>query len=252
MHGALFQAASQFNLLEMLHEEITPEHGVAGYVHDPTQGPACAIAAGAGTIWRNYLVDLPGGRGQTRDRQIDCLADLGAALGNRAGELWRMRNGYALFEPEAPQVLHRLFQAATPLQLDQWRGLLRIGVQRGVQVTLPQASPGQTVSQAYCSALPLAYNPQAPAALLEPFAVLVLEAAYEATLLAAAEAVAGGGSPLVLLTSLGGGAFGNSPEWIARAIRRAVGLVRHMPLEVLVVTLHGAGPALREVVDAYA
>ena len=45
--GALFQVASQFNLLEMTGPDVTPEHGVTGYKSDPTQGPACAISAGA-------------------------------------------------------------------------------------------------------------------------------------------------------------------------------------------------------------
>ena len=45
--GALFQVASQFNLLEMVSPDVTPELGVTRYQGDPTQGPACAIAAGA-------------------------------------------------------------------------------------------------------------------------------------------------------------------------------------------------------------
>ena len=44
--------ASQFNLLEMTGPEITPEDGVTRYAHDRTQGPACAIAAGAATVYR--------------------------------------------------------------------------------------------------------------------------------------------------------------------------------------------------------
>ena len=61
--GALIQVASQFNLLEMVGPDVTPEDGVSGYVYDSTQGPACAMAAGAGTIYRNYsallqVVDL--------------------------------------------------------------------------------------------------------------------------------------------------------------------------------------------------
>lgn len=44
--GALFQVASQFNLLEMMHYSVSPEEGVARYEYDPTQGPACAVAAG--------------------------------------------------------------------------------------------------------------------------------------------------------------------------------------------------------------
>src|SRR5690606_21894238 len=49
--GALFQVASQFNLLEMTSPNGTPEEGVDQYEGDPTQGPACAISAGAGTLY---------------------------------------------------------------------------------------------------------------------------------------------------------------------------------------------------------
>jgi hypothetical protein len=38
------------------------------------------MAAGAATIFRNYLIPFPDGTiGQTRERQIDCLADFGHA-----------------------------------------------------------------------------------------------------------------------------------------------------------------------------
>ena len=42
--GALFQVASQFNVLEMVSEHVTPERGVTGYMYDGTQGPACSMA----------------------------------------------------------------------------------------------------------------------------------------------------------------------------------------------------------------
>src|SRR6476661_6687048 len=58
--NALFQVASQFNLLEMVGPEVTPERGVGIYERDRTQGPACAVAAGAGTIFRNYFVVVNG------------------------------------------------------------------------------------------------------------------------------------------------------------------------------------------------
>ena len=61
--GALFQVASQFNLLEMVSPTVTPEQGVTRYQHDHTQGPACAIAAGAATIFRNYFAPLGGNHG---------------------------------------------------------------------------------------------------------------------------------------------------------------------------------------------
>ena len=38
--GALFQVASQFNLLEMTGPDVSPEDGVTRYVSDHTQGPA--------------------------------------------------------------------------------------------------------------------------------------------------------------------------------------------------------------------
>src|SRR5271169_326409 len=98
--GALFQVASQFNLLEMVSPDVTPEHGVTRYQSDRTQGPACTIAAGAATIYRHYFAPVGGGYGQTAKRQFDGLADLGAALGGALNQsvetLWEMQNGYAL------------------------------------------------------------------------------------------------------------------------------------------------------------
>jgi len=78
--GALFQVASQFNALEMTRPSLTPEDGVTRYQTYHTQGPACAIAAGAATIYRNYFAPVGGGIGQTADRQIDGLAAIGEAL----------------------------------------------------------------------------------------------------------------------------------------------------------------------------
>lgn len=43
-NGALFQVASQFNLLEMASPSVTPDEGVGIYQNDRSQGPACAIA----------------------------------------------------------------------------------------------------------------------------------------------------------------------------------------------------------------
>lgn len=98
---ALFQVASQFNLLEMTGPSVRPEDGVTRYATDRTQGPACAIAAGAATIYRNYFVPVGGGVGQTETRQIDCLDRIGVALNNSGNRLWTMRNGYAMCSEEA-------------------------------------------------------------------------------------------------------------------------------------------------------
>ena len=91
--GALIQVASQFNVLEMTGPSVSPEEGVTRYAHDRTQGPACAIAAGATTIFRNYFVPVAGDIGQTATRQIDGLAGVGEALSGALGRsiatLWR-------------------------------------------------------------------------------------------------------------------------------------------------------------------
>ena len=98
--NALFQVASQFNLLEMVNPEVTPEHGVTRYAFDQTQGPACAIAAGAATVYRNYFAQVNGSIGQTSMNQIDCLSGVGEILGNTHDSLWSMSNGYALCSSE--------------------------------------------------------------------------------------------------------------------------------------------------------
>ena len=54
--GSVFQAASQFNCLEMISPNITPDYGITRYILDPTQGPTCAMTCPAGTVYRNYFV----------------------------------------------------------------------------------------------------------------------------------------------------------------------------------------------------
>ena len=56
------------------HRRDTLEQGMTRYAGDPTQGPACAIAAGAATIYRNYFAPVGNKFGQTKDRQLDGLA----------------------------------------------------------------------------------------------------------------------------------------------------------------------------------
>jgi hypothetical protein len=249
---ALFQVASQFNLLEMTDPDVTPEDGVTRYIGDRTQGPACAIAAGAATIYRNYLAPvpgLPGQRGQRADAQIDCIADLGQALGNHDGRLWRTCNGYVLPAAAALAEIDRRLSTADPAGLDDLRGRLRIGLQWRADVTdLPQ--PGHRVSQALCSALPVAYAGH-PNRAWAHFAALVLEATYEATLLAAAINRAEHGCSTVFLTRVGGGAFGNDTAWIDAAMRRALGMVVDAGLDVRLVAYRFVPDDLQRLADAF-
>lgn len=249
MAGALFQVASQFNLLEMIGPDVSPEQGVTRYQHDRTQGPACAMAAGAATIYRNYLVPVDGVSGQTRERQINTLAGLGHHLAELTGippeQLWTMRNGYALATDNGLEAIANCLHAATEEQLQEMRGLLQIGWHRGVEVTDVADPPRPIVSQVFCSALPVAYS-HLGRTRWEALARLVLEAAFEATLLATCIEAGEGGSNRVLLTRLGGGAFGNDDQWIDDAIERALQIVENAGLDLLLVHFRDVPGSMRE------
>jgi hypothetical protein len=101
------------------------------------------------------------------------------------------------------------------------------------------------VSQAFCSALPVAYS-RVPPAHWKPFASLILEAAYEATMLAAVLNKQRGASNVVLLTLLGGGAFGNADDWILGAIRRALSMMSGFALDVRLVSYREPSLALQQ------
>ncbi len=232
--GALFQVASQFNLLEMMSPNVIPEEGVDIYESDPTQGPACAIAAGAGTIYRNYFADVNGEIGQTSNNQIDCLADIGTALGNSNKQLWKMTNGYALAHEEGLQKIKNQLKSATEPEIDGLRKLLRIGVQWDTQVTLNDAK--HLVTQAYCSALPVAYSQNTSLELWPEFAQLVLEASYESTICAGILNFLNTGNNKVFLTLVGGGVFGNDISWIINAIHRVLNLYSHCGLDIVIVS----------------
>ena len=238
--GALFQVASQFNLLEMTSPRVTPEDGVTRYRNDPTQGPACAIAAGAATIYRNYGVVMKDGVGQTRTRQIDALSGVGdwmvSRIGGKVSDLWSMENGYAMCRRTGLSAINDLLSQLSPVEQDELRGQLAIGLHWDVEVTASDF-PRQVVSQAFCSALPVAYGAHlAPAHDWEAFARLILEASYEATLWAAVENARRGMSNIVLLTRVGGGVFGNADEWIDDAIMRALRLTQDFDLDVRMVS----------------
>jgi hypothetical protein len=244
--GALFQVASQPNLLEMTGPSVTPEDGVGRYERDQTQGPTCAIAAGAGTIYRNYFAEVEGQLGQTSDRQINCLEGVGAALGNDREDLWRMENGYVLAFEDGLRHVGEKLQEMSPEETGRLRGRLRVGIQQGTEVTLPGA--GHEVTQVYASALPVAYS-AASAEMWAPFAKLVLEAAYEATLRTGIQNGMQTGNWTVYLTLLGGGAFGNRPEWIIGAIRRALNTCQDWPLEVAIVSYGQPDPNVSQLVS---
>ena len=146
-----------------------------------------------------------------------------------------MRNGYALATQKGLNAIGRHLETLTAEQTDILRGQLRIGIHSDVEVTEAAGRSRPLVSQCFCSALPVAYSRVSPAQ-WQPFASLVLEAAYEATMWAAVLNAQRSPSNVVFLTLLGGGAFGNHTDWIHAAMSRALNLMRSFALDVRIVS----------------
>ena len=246
--GSLFQVASQFNLLEMVSPNLTPERGIGIYENDRTQGPACAIACGAGTMYRNYFAVVNGRIGQSAENQIDCLADIGTALNNSGNRLWEMKNGYALASHDGLIEISNRLQVSGENEIDVLRQLLRIGIQWHTQVTIGDVR--HAVTQVYCSALPVAYSNHSPG-LWKNFAQLVLDASYEATICAAILNSQATGNNRVFLTLLGGGAFGNASEWITAGIKRALNLYKDWNLDVAIVSYGTSKQSVRQLIEPF-
>ena len=137
-----------------------------GHTHPPTVG-------------RGFLF-FGVSKGQIADRQINAFSGLAAALGMRV----EVQNGYVW--PTEAQLVQAsdVITAADEDERDRLAGTLAIGVHADTEVTWMNA--GHSVTQAFCSALPIAYLHDLQDAPWEPLARLVLDAAYEATLAAAA------------------------------------------------------------------
>lgn len=253
-----FQVASQFNCLEFVSQHVTPEEGVTGYVRDRTQGPACAIACGPATIFRNYFVPVKNGKvaddankedfkGQTRDEQINCIREFElealSGVGGLEGDFFKLEGGYTMTDREK---LARFNDAMTGEDvMRRVESKLRVGMHSDVQVT--SQNWGQTsvddaehkVTQVFGSACPISYNRCTSESDWEKLAKMVLNASYEATLWAALlnavrhdYALA---SNCVYLTCLGGGVFGNPTSWILEAIKKALIAVEGYNLDVRIV-----------------
>ena len=224
--NALFQVTSQFNLLEMINPDITPEMGIDRYENDFTQGPTCAIACGAGTIYRNYFVEVNGKIGQTKDNQINCIDSVMKGFLD-TDYIFKMKNGYLIIKD-----LERFNQVFSYIGEDLLKDNLKIGIMWNTEVTI---SPNKhKVSQIYCSAFPISYN-QYFSNEVEKFAKLILEATYEATICAGILNYIKTGNNKVFLTFVGGGVFGNKIEWIRDAIDKTLQNYQNSGLDIYLV-----------------
>ena len=159
--GATFQVASQFNCLEFVGPSVTPEDGVTGYAWDKTQGPCCAIACGASTIYRNYFG--LNGAPQTASSQIENLRDVLTHLGPLDGR-FDVRGGYTMADDAALRALTEKVASLDEAGRDAVKALLRIGLQTDCQVTSQNwgrdqlRDPDHVVTQIFASACSVAYS----------------------------------------------------------------------------------------------
>lgn len=231
--GSVFQVASQFNCLEMVGPSMTPEMGITIYEDDGTQGPRCAMACPAATVFRNYFWE---GRGQTggNQNQLNTAKDLEKILDNEKLNYWNMKNGYMMPRSGAMKEVGEKISAEEGLRESLFLGG-RVGIHWDTEV-----APGtHTVTQVFCSAVPITYTQTGKGTKpkeWQSMAEIILESAYEATILTGAIIAKKKGERVkVFLTLLGGGAFGNPSPWICAAMEKA--LLSHMdkPLDVKLV-----------------
>jgi len=192
-----------------------------------------SIAAGPATVYRNYFAPVTRAdgslqEGQTEDLQINNLADLEEIVGNSPqGRFWENVGGYTLAQDRGLKTLNHTLQK---LDREKIKDKLRVGIHCDVQVTSTNwgnnqiRDPDHTCTQVFCSACSVAYSRNGTGPWAQ-FATLVLEGAYEATLLAALMHALRypdkPGAKVVYLTAVGGGVFGNDMSWIATALDMA-------------------------------
>ncbi|KAL5264928.1 hypothetical protein ACHWQZ_G005875 [Mnemiopsis leidyi] len=243
-NGAVFQVASQFNCLEFINPAITPEAGVDRYEYDHTQGPACSIACGAATVYRNYYVDMPiterpgqtePQEGQTEDRQLDGFEDIAEILGNHDNQQFTQKNGYLTAnEKQLDVFLERLeelkkeecWDTEEKVYENMW-SKLKLGVHHDVEVTskdwgaVLSDSPGLRITQVFASAAAVGYSRSINRSKWEILARGILDASYDGLFAVAAQ----NKTKKLFITFIGGGVFQNSMSWISDAIYRAA--VKH-------------------------
>ena len=251
--GAIFQATAEHNCLQLrpahgLDGPATPETGVASYVWDKSQGASCAIACAPGAVVRAYFA-LDGGKPQTNEDQINTLEPLIAFLTRQASDptrpLVRVSNGYVDLSDSNSAELGGIVNGLSEKDRETAKGLLRVGWQKNTAVTCTKKrvwsdepwykGPGHLVHQVYASPLYVLHSERE----WEPLARLVLEAAYEATMLVAvlvgAEKARAekGTRQKVVLTALGREAGGDI-EWVADATVSALAKFERADLDVVI------------------
>ena len=231
---ALFQVASQFNLLEMASPSTTPEDGVGIYWYDPTQGPKCAQSTIGATLFRNYFIEHEGHDGQSKNRQLNGLQTILEQIGINEGPAYRYENGYVRLSKDHLLKCSRHIIGMTTKQREDLMGELFVGIHWGCQVNGSDGPLDQHVSMIFCSGLPLGEYARNGVRRgdAEALAELIQDGMQEATMLAGVLNQAKFRNNTVVLTKLGHGVFGNETSWVVKARNRAIERCP-FPLDVL-------------------
>jgi hypothetical protein len=221
--GTLFQVASQFNCLESPGPHVTP---IATYVTDSTQGPRASVSAFPGTFLRHYAAPgLDGGVFvQTARRQINLLEDAVSP------DVATVDCGYLRAQGVRDE-------SALREALENNFGRIRVGVHDDVEVVFgtnwggPVPAGAPTIAQVFTSTMALGGYSFGGSGRYDACCSLLLRAAYLGTILSALDL----GKAAVVLTLIGGGAFGNKTPRIWDAILWAVERAgRSAPADLLV------------------
>lgn len=231
----VFQVSSNVSCLETKPGRM-PEDGVTCYASDRSQGADSALACPAATVFRNYFYKGQGqgsGLGGAPGQLLDCLEKAGEFLHNTAEGYWIIQDGMCV--PRTAGKMASLSRRVSnePPFAEAFRSLVQVGVHWDTEVEPAQ----HRVCQVFCFGLPIKCLMAGRSADWAGFAMLVLEAAYEATLSAAAILATKRGKRVkVFLTPLGI-EWENKREWIAAALDRALSAFQDEPLDVYLLRL---------------
>ena len=115
---------------------------------------------------RDFFAPVCGSYGQQRNDKLNGFAGLAVALAcveAAVTALWTMQNGYAQCTRAGLDAITQHLTGLRSEQVDALRGKLCIRIHRDVEVTEAAKGPRPLVSQAFCSALPVAYGRSVPA-----------------------------------------------------------------------------------------
>lgn len=261
-----FQCASQFNCLEFPSEKYIPELGITNYVYDSTQGPACAVACPAGTLFRNYFINIGNQIGQNKTIQINNL-DVAENILHPYDDspFWNVKNGYVFSTTDKLNKLNTILNNETISK--QVLKSIKVGIQSNTQVLMKNKNEPlinikpKLVTQIYCSAISCSYS-HINVSYWELFACIILNSIYEATLWSALLyapicQIANSNHYKVYLTFIGGGAFGNKMSWIinnmAKSIKEFISIMSNtygIVFDIVICHYRSIDPKIKNQIDS--